>query len=344
MNSLLSVLAPDRPVWIVVHNNPDPDSLASALGLQYGLKKKGYRSVKIGYDGMIGRAENKAMLKILKIHLFRTRNARSLRRAQIVLLDAQPGAGNVTLPEGAKPVAVIDHHPLRRWTKRVPFYDVRPDSGACSSIIYEYLRNEPLSLPWTIATALFYGIYSETQSLGREGGPADQKAYLELLPRVRFRSLYRILYPELSREFVANLLRVLAGSFYYKNLVGVVLDELPYPDFVAEMADFLLRIKNMSWSICLGTYGDVLHISLRSRQLRAQAGKLLRKIIPATGTAGGHDLMAGAQVRVEGKERDKVQAMKREILSKILFELNRGEVKTLFNLVSGEEYPFLGTS
>ncbi|MBM3285006.1 MAG: hypothetical protein FJY81_03965, partial [Candidatus Aminicenantes bacterium] len=191
--------------------------------------------------------------------------------------------------------------------------------------------------------ALYYGIYSETQSLGREGSPADEKAYFELLPLVHFRGLSRILYPEISRDFVLNLLEVLVNSFYYKNLAGAVLDELPYPDFVAEMADFLLRVRNMTWSICLGTYEDVLYVSLRSRRLRANAGKLLRNVIPAAGTAGGHDLIAGAQVRVDGKESDRVQTIKKEIIQKILARLNRTEVRTLFNLVTGQEYPFLET-
>lgn len=117
-----------------------------------------------------------------------------------------------------------------------------------------------------------------------------------------------------------------------------MLDELPYPDFVAEMADFLLRVKSMTWSFCLGTYQGVLYVSLRSRRLGARAGKLIQKVIPAPGTAGGHDLIAGAQVKVEGKDRAEMEAIKSEILRKILGALNPGEVRTLSSLVSGAEY------
>ncbi|MBN2409870.1 MAG: DHH family phosphoesterase, partial [Candidatus Aminicenantes bacterium] len=214
MGGLFEVLRPGRPVSLVVHNNPDPDSLASATGLQYLLKKKGFSSVRIYYDGFIGRAENKAMLKQLKISAHQITRSGPARRRQFVLLDCQPYAGNVTLPDKAALLAVIDHHPLRQRTKKIPFWDVRPDYGACATIIYEYLVSENVAIPAPVATALFHAIFSETQGLGREGSPADKKAYLELLPRISFKRLSKIQYPPLSRDFISNLLRVLTGGFY----------------------------------------------------------------------------------------------------------------------------------
>jgi nanoRNase/pAp phosphatase (c-di-AMP/oligoRNAs hydrolase) len=222
----------------------------------------------------------------------------------------------------------------------VPFYDVRPDYGACSTIIYEYLAAEEISIPTPVATALFHAIFSETQGLGREGSPADKKAYLDLLPRVNFKRLSMIQHPPLSRDFISNLLRVLTHGFYYKHIAGVILEELPYPDFAAEMADFLLRIKNMRWSICLGDYGDLLYVSIRSNNIHANAARLLKRAIPKTGTAGGHELIAGAQVRVDRNESDKVRSLKKEIVRRVLRELYHGEAEGLFNLVSNEPIPF----
>ena len=275
MRGLLGILQPGRPVGLVVHNNPDPDSLASAMALKFLLSRKGFRGTRIFYEGLIGRAENQAMLSNLKMAVHRTRTVRSPRRLQLVLLDCQPGPGNVNLPEGVRPLAVIDHHPLRAQTRKLDFYDVRPHYGACATILFEYLDEQGLALPRNVATALFHAISSETQSLGREGSPADRAAYQKLLPRVSFRLLSRIQYPALSKGFVAHLLGALSRAFYYKNLAGVILDDLPYPDFVAEMADFLLRVQKIAWSICLGTHGDLLYISLRSSRLKANAGKLI---------------------------------------------------------------------
>ncbi|MFZ2052946.1 MAG: DHH family phosphoesterase [Candidatus Aminicenantales bacterium] len=341
MDGLFEVLRPDRPVCLVVHNNPDPDSLASAMGLQYLLKKKGFPAVRIYYDGFIGRAENKAMLSQLKIAAHQITRVRLACRRQFILLDCQPLAGNVTLPEKVMPLAVIDHHPLRQKTRKVRFFDVRPDYGACSTIIYEYLVSESMAIPAPVATALFHAIFSETQGLGREGSPADKKAYLELLPRISFQRLSKIQYPSLSRDFISNLLRVLTSGFYFKHLVGVILEELPYPDFVAEMADFLLRIKKMSWSLCLGSHQSLLYISIRSKNIHADTARLIKRAIPKSGTSGGHELIAGARVRIDEMDSAEVRTLKRDIVRKVLRELYHADIESLFNLVTNEPVPFL---
>jgi nanoRNase/pAp phosphatase (c-di-AMP/oligoRNAs hydrolase) len=170
---------------------------------------------------------------------------------------------------------------------------------------------------------------------------ADKKAYLELLPRISFERLSKIQYPSLSRDFISNLLRVLTSGFYYKHLVGVILEELPYPDFVAEMADFLLRIKNMSWSICLGSYQSLLYVSIRSKNIHANSARLLKRAIPKSGTAGGHELIAGARVRIDKMDSAEVQSLKRDIVRKVLRELYHGHIESLFNLVTNEPVPFL---
>jgi nanoRNase/pAp phosphatase (c-di-AMP/oligoRNAs hydrolase) len=338
MNKLIEILDKDKPTSIIVHNNPDPDSLASALAMKYLLRTKGYKRVRIFYDGIVGRAENQAMIKILKISLFMTKNMAPLKERQFVLVDCQPNTGNVTLPKGAALKGVIDHHPLSRESEKIPYLDVRPEYGACSTIMYEYYRSLNMPVPKDIATALFHAIFSETQSLGREGSQADEKAYLDLLPLISFSQLSKIQFPAISKEFVCYLSDALVNTFYYRNLAGVILDQLPYPDFVAEMADFLLRIKNITWAICLGSYGNLLYISLRTSNVDANAGKILKKIIPENGTAGGHEMTAGAQVKWDRRKKKKAELVKKEIVSKLLRKLNHRRVKNLFRLVTNEEF------
>jgi nanoRNase/pAp phosphatase (c-di-AMP/oligoRNAs hydrolase) len=342
MADLFAVLRKNAPVALVVHNNPDPDGLASAMALRFLLRQRGYHPVRICYEGLVGRAENEAMIRHLKLVVHSTLGLKPLRRQQFILLDCQPRAGNVTLPAGVKPAAVLDHHPLRRQTLSVPFYDVRPEYGACATILYEYLAAAGLVLPGDLATALFYAIASETQSLGREGSAADRQAYRDLLPRVSFRLLSGIEYPALSKEFIAHLLGALARAFSYKNIAGVILDELPYPDFVAEMADFLLRIQKTSWSICLGTHENILYVSVRSSRPRAEAGRLIKRIVPRGGTAGGHGQSAGAQIKMDKSDPVKVEAVRESVIRRFLKELTRAEVRSVSNLVTGEEYKLPG--
>jgi len=340
MGKLFKVLKKSLPVAIVVHNNPDPDSLASAFALRAILENKGYKRIKIYYDGLIGRAENQAMIKHLNIPLFKTKNMSSPESRQFVLVDCQPFSGNVTLPSTAKCIGAIDHHPKQEKASQLPFLDVKPDYGAGSTIIYEYFKSLDINISRDIATALFFAVFSETEGLGREGSSADRKAYLELLPLVSFSQLSKIQFPALSKEFVVRLSDVLINTFYYKNFCGVVLAQLPYPDFVAEMADFLLRIKNISWSLCVGSFKDLVYISVRTSNVEANAPEIMKKIIPSYGTSGGHDMVAGAQIKINDTKGKSIDFLKKDIVRKMLRELNHQKVKNVYRLVNNEEYNF----
>lgn len=339
MKKLLDILDKNKPVSLVVHNNPDPDALASAGGLRFILRKTGFKSIKIYYDGIVGRAENQEVLKVLDVSLFLTTKISSPQKHQFILIDCQPFTGNVTLPNGVVPAGVIDHHRRRRNTFKVPFYDVRPEYGACSTIIYEYFSSLDISIPTNIATALCYAITSETQSLGREGSRADKKAYIEMLSRLSFSQLSRTQYPQLSKDFVSNLSRALLNAFYYKNLIGVVMEELPYPDFAAQMADFLLRVRGMTWSLCLGTYKDVLFVSIRTTNNQADASKIIKKIVPRPGTSGGHDMIAGGQVKIDKSDRSKVRAIKNDVILRMIRTLHANGAPNIVKLISNEPFP-----
>lgn len=339
MKDLISTIKNDKPICVVVHNNPDPDALASAVGLKFILRKKGFKNIKIYYDGLVGRAENQEVLKILEVSLFLTANISSPKKYQYILVDCQPFTGNVTLPNGVLPAGVIDHHRKRRKTFQVPYYDIRPDYGACSTIIYEYFSSLDIPIPTNIATALCYAISSETHNLGREGSQADRKAYIELLSRLSFSQLSRTQYPKLSKDFVSNLSRALLNAFYYKNLIGVVMEELPYPDFAAQMADFLLRVRNMTWSLCLGTFKDVLFVSIRTSNTQADASKIIKKIMPKHGASGGHDMIAGGQVKIDKSDRSVVRAIKNEVILKMIRTLHANDVPNIVKLISNEAFP-----
>jgi len=97
----------------------------------------------------------------------------------------------------------------------------------------------------------------------------------------------------------------------------------------------------MRWSICLGDYGDLLYVSIRSNNIHANAARLLKRAIPKTGTAGGHELIAGAQVRIDKNEIEKVHSLKKEIVRRVLRELYHTQFESVFNLVSNEPIPFL---
>lgn len=303
---------------IVPHNNPDPDAIASALGLQYLLSQTQELSSQVVYKGIIGRAENRALVAYLNGRLSRLRNTHLQEAAAIALIDTQPGAGNHPLSPDTEIAVVLDHHPWRPETDQVSFYDVRPDVGAAATIVTEYIRAAGLELPSTLATALFYGIKTDTSSLGRNTSQADVDAYLYLQPQIDTVALAGIERAQVPPVYFKSFDAALQAARIYDDVIVAYIGPLTYPDLVAEMADLLLRLENVNWAICSGIFNAQLYIAVRT--LEEGAGKLARSIINGRGTAGGHGTLAGGQIPLDGSEPDK---MARELSRKALRHLNK---------------------
>lgn len=309
VSRLLAACRGRGTVLILIHNNPDPDSLASAWALQYLLSAKAQIEARIVYGGILGREENRALNRILKINAVPARRTHFRRYQAVAMVDCQPWTGNNPLPAGVEPAVVIDHHP-RLKTTRAGYLDIRPDCGATTTILVEYLREALLEIPGDLATALYYGLVSETQHLGRDVTRSDIEASVFLFSKVRHRLISRIEHPVHSREFFQQLHEALEKAFIYKKFVGAMLDEIAYPDFVAQFADLLISLKRASWSFVTGVWRGSLYCSLRTTHPKAQAGKILRAAIGKHGNAGGHEMIAGGQVPLEGLSPAEIEEIK----------------------------------
>lgn len=280
------------PLLIFTHDHPDPDCMASAFALHHlAAEVYGIRS-RIVYGGIIGRMENQVMKRELKIPIQKLR-ARDLKgQVNVALVDTQPPFANNSFPEERRARLVIDHHPVHRRTK-ADLVLIHRHYGATSTIIAEALLEAGVRIPRNLATALLYGISSETQSLGREESPEDIQVYRALLPQVSMQALARIQHPPLSDDYFMTVGRAIQQAFHCGRVIGVHLGRVKNPDLVSEIADFLLSCHGKTWSLCTGRYQDRLHISLRSSNVKAEAGRVLRKLVSGKGSAGGHDMIAG---------------------------------------------------
>ncbi len=296
LGRLLDTLRGARRVLVLIHDHPDPDALASGWVLRQILRHKLGPRVDLAYGGLIARAENRAMVDLLRIPAVYHRQLRFASYGAIALVDTQPGTGNNSLPAGHSVQAVIDHHPLRRGARGVPFCDVRPAYGATATILSEYLHAAGMAEDRRTATALFYAIRSETQNLGREATAADARAFAALFPRVNNLILARIEEAPVSRGYLAVLDRACRATRLYDGVAITRLDRLPYPDAAAQLADLLARVERVRWSLVLGCHGGQIYLSARTTRRRANAGRLLRRIVGTYGKAGGHGTMAGGRV------------------------------------------------
>jgi len=285
------------PLLILTHDYPDPDALASACALQY-LVERGYgiRS-RIVFGGVIGRSENREMVKVLRLPVYRLHASDFVKFEQVALVDTQPSFENNSFPARRKAAIVIDQH--QSDTKpAADFWIVETNAGATSVLLAQALLASGLEIPSRLATALVYGILSDTMNLYRASRTEIVETYLTLLPQSDLKALTRIQNPEHSRAFFATLQRGIENAMLRRRLIVSHLGHVESPDLVAQIADFLLSCKGVYWSFCTGRYGEHLHVSLRVANPSGMAGEILRDIFSNRGQAGGHGAIAGGKLRI----------------------------------------------
>jgi len=304
---LSRVLKEVKRVYLLCHDNPDPDSLASAMALRYLLTRHFKIRSSILYGGEIGRAENRAMVRLLKIPVRSLEEVRLRRNSKFALVDTQPASRNHSLPEDAEVVMVFDHHPPKN-PMRSGFHHVCDDLGATSTLLFDYIQEAGLEIDRRLATALVYALITETQDLGREARRDDIQAYQKLIPKARLRLLSNIKFPVLPHDYFQTLGKALNNTYYYKNIVVTRLGPINSTDMIHQMADFFLRFERRSWSLSVGWNSDYIHLSLRSTNMRARCGKMIAKLVKDRGSAGGHDMVAGGKIKCNGiPEKEKVK-------------------------------------
>jgi nanoRNase/pAp phosphatase (c-di-AMP/oligoRNAs hydrolase) len=286
---------------ILTHDNPDPDSLASGVALAWLLEQMAGVEAVVAYGGIVGRAENRALVKVLRLPVVPLSRVVFDEYDLIAMVDTQPEQGNHSLPAAHFPDVVIDHHPERPETRLAVVTDVGRDTGATSTVVTDYLRASGLPVPASIATALFYGIKSDTRDLERETTEPDVEAYLWLFPKADPQALSQIEHPRLPEDYFRLFHAAVEKARVHGDALLCDLGRVYYPDLVAEVADRFLSMGEMKWSLAVGEYRSDLYFSLRTRDRRMNAGKMIREIIEERGgTAGGHGSMAGARLPVKG--------------------------------------------
>jgi len=299
VEKLQALLRPARSLLIVMQDNPDPDSIASAAALRRIANLTGDVSCSIGHGGAVGRAENRELIEYLGLN-FRPMDSLATSRFDVVaLVDCQPNTGNHSLPAEVVPDIVIDHHPVRAATRRVRFTDVRSRYGATSTILFEYLNELGIKPEAPLATALLYAIRTDTADLGKAAVLADREAANALLPLANTRMLSAIQRGRVGSRYYRMLAHALASARLRGPAILADLGEVDNPDILGEVADLLLRHEEIEWVLIQGVHQGVVWLSVRTTQNRVRAVDVVKGIAVGIGTAGGHEMSAGAQLPIQ---------------------------------------------
>jgi nanoRNase/pAp phosphatase (c-di-AMP/oligoRNAs hydrolase) len=286
----------------LVQNDPDPDAIAASLALRTALRFEPDDSPIVSC-GRVTRPENRRLLDALGVRVHHV-SADSLdSRRPLVLVDVQPPYFNEELGEVA---AVIDHHPPS-GRYRTRHRDIRTAYGACATMAAEYLfaaRDGDPDAP--MATALLYGIITDTKSLSRHTSEEDLQMFARLFPLADHASLRRIHHPSYGALPLRRLGEGLESVTADRGVAYLHLGTLPRSEehVVAQFAEFCLGIAGAEVSAVSGVFGSKLVMSTRALSPEAQLGARLRDLFCRYGSAGGHPIMAKAVLRLASWRAD----------------------------------------
>jgi len=331
VKEMFEAIAGLKNLLIFLHDNPDPDAIASGYALQRLIMKKTKLHPRLCAALYTGRPENTAMIRRLNIKIMHPSEANFRIYKSIAAVDTQPSAGNNSIPEGLTPKIVIDHHPLNRTSMKSPFTDIRTDIGATSTILAEYYATCGIKPDKKVATALLYGIKTDTINLSRSATVADIRAHTYLIPLVHRKKLSQIEVPPLDGAHYSSLIRGILNARLYGELIFADLDVITNIDEVAQTADLLIRNEGSKYSIVMGTFGDNTYISMRMSNGKKSSEKILKSIIGRRGNAGGHGRAAGGRIPLKGLSEEERRTLKQSIYRKIFDVFSKKE----------DEYSFL---
>jgi nanoRNase/pAp phosphatase (c-di-AMP/oligoRNAs hydrolase) len=287
---LRALVAPCERLGILLQPDPDPDGIAGGYALRALVGRKRNTAPLISF-GEIKRPENLAMVQALGIDV-RTIAPEELEEFDaLALVDVQPSVFGESAPQRLRKVEiVIDHHPERSGYSAA-FQDIRTGYGATATILTEYIRAADLELTPRLATALVYGIKSDTQLLGRETSREDIDAFAYLHALHSPALLRRIERPALPQDALRSLGRALATTRVEDGIYVIVLGRVR-EDVIPQVADLGLQAEGAEWSIAAGIVGRDLVFSVRNVGYVRAAGEVVRAVVDGLGAGGGHRSMA----------------------------------------------------
>jgi nanoRNase/pAp phosphatase (c-di-AMP/oligoRNAs hydrolase) len=274
--------------------NADPDSIASAMALKRLLWRR-VANTTIVHINKIKRPDNLAMIRLLRAGLQHVNETDLSSFSRFALIDSQP-AHNPLFEDFSYDV-IIDHHP--QTEVKSPFTDIRPDYGATASIMTEYLRAAKIKPSAQLATALFYAIKTDTGNFERSALIEDVRAFQYLFRHANIYLARKIEQSEITFDFLKTYLLAIEKMRHRKGRIYVHLGPVTSPDLCVLIADFFMKVHDVTWSIVSAIYKKDLIIILRNDGIRKNAGKTAVKAFDAIGAAGGHTSMARAEIPVD---------------------------------------------
>src|SRR4051794_672430 len=309
-------------VLILLHNDPDPDAMASGLALRNVLRRTKTTAI-IGAIQGVTRPENLRMINLLDIHVEAITHESVKEYDRVAMVDVQPHyfGGLIDRVD-----LVIDHHPEQPGYTAV-FKDIRADYGSTSTILTEHLRAVDIDISERTATAMLYAIKSDTLFFNRQTNRVDIEAFSYLYPLADAALIRKMEGAEITSERLDYVMRAHQSGTLIEQVFCAFLGSTLREDFIPYVADFFLQLEDVKWTVIAGIVGDALVVSVRNLGYSKNAGEFARRFFSDIGSAGGHRAMAKAVVpmrafrdKFHAPEPDDIGARLQELVAQFLHE------------------------
>ena len=301
VENYLNSIPKGSKVAIFCHDNPDPDALASGLAMLELVQNMGLEG-SILHGGLIEHQQNRAMVQLLEIPTRRLildwEVTDAIKDSEVIItVDFhRPGANNI-LPVDCIPNIVIDHHTVED-TVAADIVLVRSEFSSTSSLITSLLMSLNHQISTKTATALAFGIKTDTLGFTRDFNAVDLRALSWLNAFVDREIARSIEIPPRSQETLESFSNALNNRIKIENNLLAPLLEMPNRDSLAQIADFLLPTEGIDTVVVYGVRRGKIILSARTKRRDIHIGKILSSHWK-DGLAGGHRELAGGQIPFE---------------------------------------------
>ncbi|HEY7448040.1 MAG TPA: DHH family phosphoesterase [Vicinamibacterales bacterium] len=281
-------------ILILLHNDPDPDAMASGLALRNLLRRTKTTAI-IGALQGVTRPENLRMANMLDIHVEPVTPGMFNDFERVAMVDVQPHYFGGLLD---RVDLVIDHHPEQPGYSAV-FKDIRADYGSTCTILTEHLRSVDVNISERTATAMLYAIKSDTLFFNRQANRADLEAFSFLYPLADATLIRKMEGAEITLERLEYVMKATSNHRLFEQVFCAFVGEAPRDDLVPYIADFFLQLENVKWTAIAAIVHDQFILSVRNLGYSRNAGDFVRRWFSDLGSAGGHRAMAKAVVPID---------------------------------------------
>ncbi len=290
----LSDLLERKSIVIQCHDNPDADALASGFGLYEYYQRNGI-DVKLIYSGdyHIRKSNLLIMIKELNIPI---EYVESLPVHELLItVDCQYGESNVKkFP--ANQIAVIDHHEQNQI--KYVLQEIRSNYGSCSTLVYAMLKEEGFLLEEhkALSTALYYGLYMDTNGFSEVKHPMDRDLMEDL--EVDMPLIEKMINSNFSlSELEIAGMALIRYNYDPASRFAIVRSNPCDPNILGLISDFILQVDDIDMCIVYMENDFGYKLSIRSCKRDAHANDIANYITNHLGGGGGHKKKAGGLIK-----------------------------------------------